>query len=91
MDSNKVFDFILNRHHSTVEAQIQFRPSLYGSYNKLSALEQVFLQVPRFSLASIIPPVPHTHHFYATLIKNTKGRSLGTQNQYTFLQSGDNG
>jgi hypothetical protein len=45
MDRNEVLYFLLNHRHCTVEAQVQFRASLYGSYSKLSALEQVFLQV----------------------------------------------
>jgi hypothetical protein len=86
MDRNEVFYFLLNRRHSTVEAQVQFRARLYGSYSALSALEQVFLQVQLFSPAIINPTVLHT------LIRKTKGRSLGTiKKQYPFLQSGNIG
>jgi hypothetical protein len=83
--------FLCNRRHSNLEAQVQFRTSLCGYYSKLTALQQVSLQVHRFSPAIIVPPVLHTH-LVTSITRKTKGRSLVTvKKQYTSLQSGNSG
>ena len=70
------------RRSPTAEARFRSQVSHVGFVVDKVQLEQGFLPVVLFSPISIISPILHTQvHLNTTLIKRTKGRSLGTLKQ----------